>query len=76
MEPKIDQSGSLKNNSQGSTDRQTVVLPVFRVIFTEKLEEEKSPYTVEWSHDQVRQSKMLDHMISFEINSLLNVCIG
>ena len=43
-------------NSQEDTDRQTMALPVFRVLFTEtKLEEERSPCTVDWSRDQVRQ---------------------
>ena len=34
LEPKFDQNGSLKKNSQGVTDRQTRLLTTLRVLFT------------------------------------------
>jgi hypothetical protein len=43
-------------NLQEDTDRETMVLPVFRVLFTEtKLEEERSHCTADWSRDQACQ---------------------
>ena len=37
LEPKFDQNGSLKKNSQGGTGRQTMVLPALRVLFTQTI---------------------------------------
>ena len=55
-EPKIDRNGSLKNKFTGGHRQKTMAPPAFRVLFTEiRFEGERSPCTVDWSRDQVRQ---------------------
>ena len=55
LEPKFDQNGSLKKNSQGGPDRQTMVLPALRVLFTETIRRGKFALLGGRSRDQARQ---------------------
>ena len=55
LEPKFDQNGSLKKNSQEGTDRQTMVLPALRVLFTETIRRGKVALHGDRSRDRARQ---------------------